>query len=77
MTSEAVDNNVLRAVFASRVQLAKLTAHEATQQAEQEWQKTQLWVASKSEKEGSFNWFCDTFELDASAVRRAIKDKVK
>ena len=73
----SVDKQVLRAVFASRVQLAKLTAHEAIQQAETEWQKTQLWVASNSEKEGSFRWYCDEFEMDAGAVRRAIKEKRK
>jgi len=72
-----IDKQILAATFASRVQLAKLTAHEAIGQAEQEWQKTQKWVASPSEKEGSFIWFCDTFELDASAVRRAIKEKAK
>ena len=71
----SIDTQVLAATFASRVRLAKLTAHEAIAQAEQEWQATQKWVASTSEKEGSFQWFCDSFELDASAVRRAIKEK--
>lgn len=71
----SVDKQVLRAVFASRVALAKLTAHEAILQAEAEWQKTQLWAASNSQREGSFLWFCDEFELDASAVRRAIKER--
>jgi len=69
------DNTVLASVFASRVALAKMPVHEAVQQAEQEWHKTQIWVASKSEREGSFNWFCDMFDMDASAVRRAIKER--
>ena len=71
----SIDTEILAATFASRVRLAKLTAHEAIAQAEQEWQKTQAWVASASQKEGSFLWFCDEFDLDASAVRRAIKEK--
>lgn len=74
MTEEA-DIDVLRAVFASRVATAKLTVHEAVQQAEGDWQRTQLWVLSKSEKKGSFLWFCDFFDLEPDAVRRAIREK--
>ena len=73
--NDETDVNVLRGVFAARVQLAKLPMHEAIQQAEAEWHKTQAWAASTSKKEGSFNWFCDEFDLDAGAVRRAIKER--
>ena len=69
------DSRVLAATFAARVQLAKLPVHEALQQAEKEWQQTQAWVVSESKKEGSFLWFCAEFELDPSAVRRAIKER--
>ncbi len=69
------DSRVLAATFAARVQLAKLPVHEAIQQAEREWRLTQDWVQSESRKEGSFLWFCAEFELDPSAVRRAIKDR--
>ena len=71
------DVSVLRAVFASRVQLAKLPMHEAIQQAQAEWHRTQLWWRSNSTKEGSFVWFCDSFDLDVSAVRRAIRENKK
>ena len=75
MTEEAVDKEVLAATFAARVRLAKLTEEEAAVQAREEWLKTQKWVASTSQKEGSFLWFCDEFDLDAGAVRRAIQEK--
>jgi len=67
------DSRILAATFAARVQLAKLPVHEAVQQAEREWQKTQAWVQSESRKEGSFLWYCTEFDMDPSAVRRAIK----
>jgi hypothetical protein len=75
--SNTVDANVLRAVFAARVSLAKLTKAEAVTHAEDEWEKTQRWVASASSKEGSFVWFCQEFDLDEGAVRRAIVEKRK
>lgn len=75
--SDTVDANVLRAVFAARVSLAKLSKAEAVAHAEDEWDKTQRWVASASNKEGSFIWFCQEFDLDEGAVRRAIREKRK
>jgi len=70
-----IDREVLAATFASRVALAKKTHDEAVREASMEWEKTQLWVKSRSEALGSFQWFCDEFELDASAVRRAIRER--
>jgi hypothetical protein len=75
--SNTVDANVLRAVFAARVSLAKLTKAEAVAHAEDEWDKTQKWAASNSTKEGSFIWFCQEFVLDESAVLRAIRERRK
>lgn len=69
------DREVLAAVFASRVSLAKKTAVEAQNEALDEWMKTQKWVISTSKKEGSFLWMCEEFDLDAGAVRRAIGEK--
>lgn len=69
------DREVLAAVFASRVSLAKKTADEAQTEALAEWSRTQKWVASTGQKEGSFLWFCAEFDLDAGAVRRAIQEK--
>lgn len=75
--SETMDVDILRGIFASRVKLAKKTREEAVADALAEWDVTQRWVKSESEKEGSFRWFCDEFDLEISAVRRAIREKRK
>lgn len=72
---EPQDREVLAAVFASRVALAKKTEDEAASDARVEHQRTVAWIASNSQKEKSFVWFCDEFDLDAGAVRRAIEEK--
>lgn len=73
------DHEVLSAIFAARVALAKRTLEDvqatAIAEAELEWRLTQKWVASSSTAEGSFLDFCDEFDLDPSAVRRAIKER--
>jgi len=73
--SNTIDVDILRGIFAARVKLAKKTREEAAADAIAEWDVTQKWVKSESEKEGSFIWFCDEFDLDISAVRRAIREK--
>ena len=72
---KAYDKEVLAAVFASRVGLAKKSEEEAVADARLEHQRTIAWIASNSEKEKSFVWFCDEFDLDADTVRRAIREK--
>jgi hypothetical protein len=72
---ESHDREVLAAVFAARVGLAKKTEEEAVAGARAEHALTLMWVASNSQREKSFNWFCDEFDLDAGAVRRAIQEK--
>lgn len=72
---EPQDREVLAAVFASRVGLAKKTAEEAAAEAVAEHTRCLAWIASSSQKEKSFLWFCDEFDLDAGAVRRAIQEK--
>ena len=72
---EQVDKEVLAAVFASRVALAKKTEDQAAAEARAEHQRTIAWIASNSQKEQSFCWYCDEFDLDAGAVRRAIEEK--
>lgn len=72
-----IDNDVLSSIFASRVRLAKMDEEEAVEQCRREWRKTQKWIASSDTKDGSFLWFCLEFDLDAGAVRKAIKEKVK
>jgi hypothetical protein len=69
------DLETLRAVFASRVQFAKKTVEEALEDARKEHRNVLDWVRSNSTKEGSFCWYCDIFDLEADAVRRAIKEK--
>ena len=76
MTLEA-DNDILAATFAARVQLAKETEDEAVAAGRAEWHRTQKWVVSASKQVGSFNWFCDEFDLDPEVVRRAIREKRK
>jgi hypothetical protein len=77
LNESKTDIDVLRAVFASRVSLAKRTEDEAAAAARVEHGKALKWVESNAPatKEGTFNWFCDYFDLDASAVRRAIREK--
>lgn len=73
----SVDTEVLAATFAARCQLAKKTEEEAMAEAVLELRKTVAWIASASQKEGTFLWFCDEFDLDPGAVRRAIAEKRK
>lgn len=72
-----VDVQILQATFAARVTLAKKGKEEAVGDAALEWERTQKWVQSESKKAGSFTWYCEEFDLDPSAVRRAIKEKRK
>lgn len=69
------DKDVLRAVFAARVALARKTEDEAATEARAEHKRTITWIASASEKEQSFLWYCDIFDLDPGAVRRAIQER--
>lgn len=66
-----------RALFAGRVLLAKMTEDEAVAAAKKELAVTLAWVASPAKKAGSFLWYCDLFDLEPSAVRRAIQERVK
>jgi hypothetical protein len=72
-----VDLDVLRSIFASRVQLAKRTEEEAGEDAKIEHRRCLAWVKSSSAKEGSFIWMCEEFDLEVTAVRRAIETKAK
>ena len=75
METPQYDREVLAAVFASRVSTAKKTEEEVVAEARAEYARTIAWVANNSQKEKSFLWFCDEFDLDAGAVRRAIQEK--
>jgi len=69
------DAEILGAVFAARVMLAKKTPEQVIHEAITEFTRTLAWVASNSKKEHSFMWYCDEFDLDPGAVRKAIKEK--
>ena len=71
------DQEKLAEYYARRVALAKMSEEEATEHMRLEWKTTQAWVKSDSEKIGSFRWCCDVFDLDISAVRRAIRERKK
>lgn len=71
------DRETLAAIFGSRVQLAKMSEEQAVELAQQEYRKTIKWVSSPSTKNGSFLWYCDVFDLEPDAVRRAIQEKRK
>lgn len=73
--SNDMDLDVLRAIFASRVRLAKMTEEEAITSARSEWTENQAWIKSNSQQEKSFVWMCDEFDLEPDAVRRAIKER--
>ena len=77
LTDTPVDREVLAAIFASRVALAKKTEDEAVAEVREEHRRVLAWVASQSQKEKSFRWFCDFFDLPDDAVRRAIQEKRK
>lgn len=70
-----MDREVLASIFASRVSLAKKTEDQAAADARVEHQKTAKWIASPSKVNGSFLWFCDEFDLDPGAVRKAVAER--
>lgn len=70
----AHNREVLAAIFASRVQLAKKTEEQAVAEARLDYQRNLAWVESDSQKVKSFRWFCDEFDLEPDAVRRAIRE---
>jgi hypothetical protein len=75
--SNPIDREVLAAIFASRVSLAKKTPEQAAADAKLEHAKVTAWIGSPSQKPKSFLWFCDSFELEPSAVRRAVAEARK
>lgn len=77
MTPDDTDREVLSAVFASRISLAKKTEDEAADEIRKERLKALEWIASTSRKVGSFLWCCDEFSLEADAVRRAVRERRK
>lgn len=71
----AEDQEVQNARFAAWIRLAKMSRSELLDTVLSEWEDAAKWVASDSEKPGSFSVFCNAHGLDVSAVRRAIREK--
>jgi hypothetical protein len=69
------DHELLQAVFEARVRLAKRTEEEAAEDARTEHRACVVWVKSNARAEKSFLWFCDYFDFEPDAVRRAIQEK--
>jgi len=70
---ELPDRETLAAIFAARVSLARKTEEEAMEEARKEYHRTLAWFANNSQKEGSFRWFCEEFELDRGCILKAIQ----
>lgn len=75
MNADSQDREVLAAIFAARVQLAKKSLEQVLEEAAEEYRRTVAWVNSASRAEKSFRWFCDEFDMECDAVRRAIREK--
>lgn len=67
------DRETLAAIFAARVSLAKKTEEQAVDEARKEYRRTLAWFLNGSQKEGSFRWFCEEFDLDRAVVLKAIE----
>ena len=72
ITPENVDREVLASVFAARCAIARKPREAAMKEAGEEWDRTVRWIDSKARGQGSFLDWCDEFDLDAGAVRKAI-----
>lgn len=68
------DREVLAAVFTARVSLCKKSEAEAASEAISERLRCLEWLKSNKADERSFLWFCDEFDLDYSAVRKAVME---
>jgi hypothetical protein len=62
-------------IFARQIALLKMTEDEAAEDARLLHRRAVKWLSSSSGADGSFQWACDEFDLDAGAVRRAIREK--
>jgi hypothetical protein len=77
-----MEQNLLRAMIADefswRVMLAKLPNDDAVSRfAISEAKSAREWITSASTAEGSFLWCCDYYDMEPSAVRRAVIERNK
>lgn len=70
--AEGADREVLGAVFAARISLAKRTREQAAEDARKEHDRAHSWIVSPNAREKSFLWFCAELGLNPEAVRRAV-----
>lgn len=71
----STDREVLSAIFASRITLAKKSKEDALAEAIQEHARAGQWIKANTKKEGSFLWFCEQFGIEPSAVRMSLEKK--
>lgn len=74
MTVPTADREVLSAIFAARLSLIQKTEDEAAEEARVLRRRAIMWFSNNSQVVGSFMWFCDKLDLEAGAVRRAVKE---
>jgi len=77
MTAPVLDHDVLSAIFACRLALARKTEEEAVEEARILHGRAIAWLRSDSQKVHSFRWFCDVLDQDAGVVRKALKISYK
>lgn len=69
-----IDRETLAAIFTARVTMLKKTPDQAAEDARKDHASCVKWMKSNSTQEGSYLWFCDEFDLDPGAVRKAMQE---
>jgi len=70
--TDALDRDILAATFQSRVRLAKVDLPKALEEASTEWEANRQWFLASTKAQGSFAWYCTEFDLEPSAVLKAV-----
>lgn len=71
------DRDVLSAIFAARLSLARKTEEEAIEEARALRRRAIMWLNSNNQREHSFLWFCDVLGVEAGPIRKTIKESRK
>jgi hypothetical protein len=77
LLKEPEERGMLAHTFAERMLLGKQTRAYAQEHAGLEWDAVDKWLQSESRRVGSFFWYCDEFDMDPGAVRRAVRESRK
>jgi len=68
----SVERDILAATFQSRIRLVRLARGQASTDADAEWVSNREWFLARTKTPGSFLWFCAEFDLERSAVLKAL-----